>query len=126
MSAPRHFYFVQAKAPIMEPICYTLSLGYICFCSRNKGGLVLAQSPVSSSPVTIGPGSPFDLGMEAVNPTSAIDPALVFETGSFLPGCRYHCQKCKRVMHCFSLNKFSRDRGFRNLTRLLSTDGRLE
>jgi hypothetical protein len=29
-------------------------------------------------------------------------------------------------MHCFSLNKFSRDRGFRNLTQLLSTDGRLK
>jgi hypothetical protein len=29
------------------------------------------------------------------------------------------------VMHCFSLNKFSRDRGFRNLTQLF-TDGRLE
>ncbi len=37
MAAPRHSYFVQAKAPIMEPICYTLSLGYICFCSRKQG-----------------------------------------------------------------------------------------
>ncbi len=67
------------------------------FVVENRGGLLLDQSPVSNSPVTIGPGSPLDLGMEAVNPTSVIDPALVFDTGSFLPGCHYHCQKCKRV-----------------------------
>lgn len=116
----------KQKHPSWSPSAIHSALVTSAFVVENKGGLLLAQSPVSNSPVTIGPGSPFDLGMEAVNPTSAIDPALVFETGSFLPGCRYHCQKCKRVMHCFSLNKFSRDRGFRNLTQLLSTDGRLE
>jgi hypothetical protein len=62
------------------------------FVVESKGGLLLDQSPV-----TIGPGSPLDLGMEAVNPTSVIDPALVFDTGSFLPGCHYYYQKCKRV-----------------------------
>jgi hypothetical protein len=115
----------KQKHPSWSPSAIHSALVTSAFLVENKGGLLLAQSPVSNSPVTIGPGSPFDLGMEAANPTSATDPALVFETGSFLPGCHYHCQKCKRVMHCFSLNKFSRDRGFRNLTQLF-TDGRLE
>jgi hypothetical protein len=96
MAAPRHSYLKQ-KHPSCSPSAIHSDLITSAFLVENKVGLLLAQSPVSNSPVTIGPGSPLDPGMEAVNPTSVFDPALVFDTGSFLPGCHYHCQKCKRV-----------------------------